>query len=342
MSRHAATLWIAAASLLSHAARAEDGTAVPNTDAPGPPPYIRAVEDPETGAVRLEYARRRLDPAAGQGTRVWLVGASHMGLKEYYADTQAFLDPIPLVLFEDIGATDPEAGDPDVAPSAYQVRRRRGLATFPKFARMHGLVSQAESIDYRRPNFEYCDITPRQMEALLTQSMGRPPGTGPKPTTAAPPPAERPDAATQAVLDGLARNPGARMVMGRLFMIESSKNGVLPTDAPGMEGFHAVTIDKRNAFLVEQIGKRLDGERPVTELAVYYGAGHLPFVERRLAEERGYRVGEETWLTAVTAGPDDLGLSADDFRLLRKFVGAQLAAQSTAPRPGRASHDVSP
>lgn len=324
---------VAGLSLCAPIIWADSGPVSSETNRPNPSPYIRAVEDAQTGVVRLEFASRCLAPAAGTGTRVWLVGTSHMAMKDYYTATQAFLDSIPLVLFEDVGGNNPEATNTTTAVSAYQVARRRGLATFPKFARMHGLVSQAESINYQRPNFEFCDLTPSQLEALLTKSMGRPPtvGMGRKSSEANPPAQVRVDAATQAVLSKLGQDAKTQAMMMRLFMIESSKDGALPKDTPGMEGFQEVTVNQRNALILDRIQKHLQAPQPASELAVFYGAGHLPFLEQQLGQKLNFTVSEEKWLTALTVGPSDLNVSIEEFRLLRKFVASQVATQPSAP-----------
>jgi hypothetical protein len=56
-----------------------------------------------------------------------------------------------------------------------------------------------------------------------------------------------------------------------------------------------VIIGDRNAKCVEVLCRQVEGGK--RKLGVFYGAAHLPDLERRLLE-MGYRRGKQKWLTA--------------------------------------------
>ena len=100
--------------------RAEPPTAQPTTPVPPAPPpvagvtppppapYVRAVDVDNGARVQLQTAARtfRSDPP---GTpEIHLVGAVHIGEKEFYQQLQDFLDAHDVVLFE--GVKPPGAG----------------------------------------------------------------------------------------------------------------------------------------------------------------------------------------------------------------------------------------
>lgn len=85
-------------------------------------PYIRTVLDGDT--VRLDVATRVLVPIEGDGPRVMLVGAIHVGEPEYYAMLQSLLDAQELVLYEGVRPADTAADD----PVAVTTRRLQSLA----------------------------------------------------------------------------------------------------------------------------------------------------------------------------------------------------------------------
>lgn len=109
--------------------------------------YMRVVEDEH--AVRLEVAIRTFSPLAGHGSKVHLVGVSHVADASYYAELQTFLDAQDLVLFEGVkpeaeGALGASADDSSRIRITRQRVRYVGLIV-ARFQRAHKRLP--ESLD---------------------------------------------------------------------------------------------------------------------------------------------------------------------------------------------------
>lgn len=84
-----------------HAPGQEQVTTAP--EAAGTGPYIRVVEDDQTGVMRLDLAIKVFAPRSDSGRpAVALAGAVHIADPSFYALLQAFLDAQNLVLFEGV------------------------------------------------------------------------------------------------------------------------------------------------------------------------------------------------------------------------------------------------
>jgi hypothetical protein len=73
----------------------------------------------------------------------------------------------------------------------------------------------------------------------------------------------------------------------------------LLTSFGGEEG--SVLITERNKIALEVLKQQLSAGRK--KLAIFYGAGHLADMDKRLREDFGMRPIEITWLTAWDLAP---------------------------------------
>lgn len=90
--------------------------------------FLRTIEKDDGARMRLEASIRTFRPANGEGPKVHLVSAVHIGEESYYRTMQAFLDEQSLVLYE--GIRPPGAGDMAHEASADEVTdEHRAAAT---------------------------------------------------------------------------------------------------------------------------------------------------------------------------------------------------------------------
>jgi len=289
-------------------------------------PFLR-VNETTNRVVSLEVAVRTFARTNRPGPPVRLVGVTHLGDAGYYAGLQRLLDAQPLVLFEGIGAGDKRFMAPH--GDAYSLQ--------PALARALGLKFQLETIDYRGSNFVNSDLTLAQLRRVLE--------SGPSPDDG-----QLGD--LMSLMDGsswagvfvrfglgfIESNPKLRATV-RLAMIETL--GAVDIDLGDAKALPAelrrlmeALIAERNKAVVEDLRRVVDGRwRPAvgqgatgTGIAVFYGAGHMADLERRLARDLGYGPVAEEWRPAFSVDPAAVGLSEAEVRFARGLVREQLKA----------------
>ena len=76
--------------------------------------------------------------------------------------------------------------------------------------------------------------------------------------------------------------------------------------------------------MVDQLKAILQREPEVDSIAVLYGAGHMPDMAERLAEQLGYSPGGVQWLTAIEVDLAKSSIPADQLQSIRRMVRQQL------------------
>ena len=122
--------------------------------------FVRTIDRTDGIAVSQTAARRLT--ALGKPD-IWLVGAAHIGLKQYYRDIQLLLDTQDVVLFEGVrprdGSGRPTKVDPNTPKQVYQ--------TIGNFI---GLDFQLADINYEHDNWVNSDLTIDELEKLNKKS----------------------------------------------------------------------------------------------------------------------------------------------------------------------------
>ena len=306
--------------------------------AAGPPPdgappgrYLRTATS-TNGSVALEVALRSFVPRNGRGPIVWLVGVTHLGTTNYYAELQRFLDAQPLVLFEGVGATNKQ----------FKMRSDRGFSVQDEMARVLGLEFQLNAIDYSREHFHNADLSLPQLARIFEQATNGSAGG----ESAASGQAEFNQLVQvmegSGLFGGLARlslslvgaSPRLQAAT-KVALIETL--GALPEDlsrvpgmTPGLKHLLAVLIEERNRAVVASLRSALRARPRPASVAVFYGAGHMTDLERRMRATLHYRPAEERWLTAFAVNPRAAGLSEWELELTRNLVRRELEALQPA------------
>lgn len=320
-------------------------------------PYMR-VTNGATGAVELQVAVRKLVPTNGTGPVIWLAGASHIGETNYYARLQQHLDTQALVLFEGIHAgktnasnaalekTAPAPAKAAPAEPAAKSAERTGLQK--DLAESLGLVFQLEAINYRGTNFRNSDLSVHELKELMDKDD--------EPATPDSPKEKRKNEAFDHLLKAMEGNSlfgtllkaGFKLVGGnpklqatmKLALIEAlgslrgdlSRMKSLPED---VQRLMEVLIQSRNDAVLKDLRAELKRTAPPASISVFYGAGHMDDLERRIRREFGYRADSDLWLPAFTVDYTKAGLSLIEATLLRTMVRQQmqelLPTESPAP-----------
>lgn len=324
-------------------------------------PFMRVTNGP-TGAVELQVAVRKLVPTNGTGPVLWLAGASHIGETNYYAQLQRHLDAQALVFFEGIHAgrkrdgtnsvvsEKPATNSVPAAPPEAAAKPGERTSLQLDLAESLGLVFQLEAINYARTNFINSDLSVKELRELMDKDD--------EPATPDSPKEKRKNEAFESLLKAMDGNSlfgsllkaGFKLVgsnpkfqaMTKLALIEAlggirgdlSRMKSLPED---MQRLMEVLIQSRNDAVLKDVRAELKRPTPPASISIFYGAGHMEDLERRLRREFGYRVESDLWLPAFSVDYTKAGLSVIEATLLRTVVQRQmqelLPTESAAPPP---------
>lgn len=260
------------------------------------PDYVRFVED-DKGAS-LQTAITQFTNAAG--VQVDLVGAVHIADKPYFADLNARFKSYDAVLYELVGGPIPK--DVDMTKRERDPKLAWLVELHARLQKSLELQSQLAEIDYHAPNFVHADMTAAQFEgakekkgesflglmfkALVVQSSLADSGEG----------AKQPGLVK--LLEILCRNDSStelKRLVGREF-------DSMETLMAGMEaGEGTVIVTERNKVALAEMDKLIGQGRK--HMAIFYGAAHLPSMEKSLIE-RGFTKGKTEWLKAWDLPPE--------------------------------------
>jgi len=296
-------------------------------DSPAPLESYMRVAHPDADTVSLQIALRRFTPEKNRGPDIWLAGASHIGESNYFAALQRHLDAQALVLFEGVGAKSKQVRfDPEEGASVQNT-----LAT------SLGLAFQLSAIDYDRPQFRNSDLSLEQLRELLVRGSAEG-GAGP---------GAQAGEDFQQLLEvmngssflGALVHVGLKLIgssaklraMTKVALIETL--GQIKGDMsrikgvpPDVQRLLAVIIQERNRVVLDDLKAELRSSRPPGSISIFYGAGHMADLEKRLRSELKYRPRHAVWLTALSVNTRQAGLSPSDVEAMRELVRWQLEA----------------
>jgi len=183
-----------------------------------------------------------------------------------------------------------------------------------------GLQFQLRAIDYSKPNFRLADMSMAELEAALAARGADDGGLmGTLAGTSFP-------ARMASMLLGLLKfadglTGGALKEMIKAVLLELFADGEILAAAEQQvgKGFMEVILVERNAAALA--GLRDVG--PEAEVAVFYGAAHLPDLARRL-EGEGYRLEDVTWFPAIEVDLGKAGLDRRQLEMLRREIKSSL------------------
>lgn len=318
------------------------------TNSPSEPqPYIR-VTNPDTNTLALQIAVRRFVPDAGHGPVFWLVGTAHLGDPAYYHALQKHLDAQTIVLFEGVNSDahprhvlkpgeSPDTNAASAFPPPAGTETNAGYSMQSALASSLGLVFQLDAIDYDRTNFLNSDLSVLQIQRLLLND--------PDATAAAPGEKGRSDPTFDALLqimDGssflgtiakwgvqyIGSDPKMRATTK--FMLIEALGGLkgdfseirgLP---PDMSNLLKILIQARNQNVVDDL--KIESARiPASgSIAVFYGTGHMPNLEKRIVKDLHYRPDGDIWFTAFSVDLRETGLAPAEILWTRGFIKAEM------------------
>lgn len=317
-------------------------------DTSPPAPYVR-LANTDSNLVQLQVALRRLTPDVHRrGPALWLMGVSHLGESNYYARLQKELDARTVVLFEGVGAKEDQEGEGAPAPaerSSHQpdMPGHSHSSLQSSMASALGLVFQLDALDYDRTNFQHCDLSVEQIRKLIAEQppITEQPGAGPGFESLLQLMQGNSwfDSLVRLGLSFVGNNPKLQG-LAKLALIETlaelqgdpSNLSALP---PDMKQLLDVLLQKRNEQVLGSLKIRLKRSRRADSIAVFYGAGHMADLQRRVCRELHYHPTEQLWLTAFAVDLRRAGINPAEHAFIRGLIQTQLGRKDTTPPPPR-------
>jgi len=265
----------------------------------GRPDYVRIAEDEKSRRLEVKVAAFTLPDGRG----VDLFGVVHLGDPAYYRDVNQRLEGYDAVLFELIG--NPSALQKPALPSGDDVPPAgpHPLRGFQKgIGNLFKLTFQLEEVDYTKANFVHADATAGEfarmqsergesMMKLLLKSLQM---------SSDPALQEKFKEANNIGLADLVMLYYSDKSMQRIKLVfarlladseEFLESKMLEENNAIIKGRNEVALKKLKEVLGDPAKKRV---------AVFYGAGHMPSMERELVGHWGARLAGESWLAAWT------------------------------------------
>lgn len=291
-STNAAAIWQEAAAGASAVQEPKAETKRPEQDAKKSGKhdrYVRVQKDEKGRVVSMDTSTIRFTKQLPDGTEVVveLIGVVHIGEQDYFEAFNEQFKQYDALLYE------------LVAPEGTRVERRADDGMNPVAALQKGMMSalglqfQLEHIDYSPSNFVHADMTPEEFGQSMTDN-------------------------NESVAKMFFRTLGMSAAMGgasgeaemlsallsssedRVYRLRrSAANQLIKMDV-GMKAWEgdngSTIITHRNGKAFKVLQQQLDAGKK--KVGVFYGAGHLPDMERRLIEDFGMTPGEPQWQRA--------------------------------------------
>ena len=259
--------------------------------------FLRIRRDAKGRPVAMETSvvRYQMKNEEGETVFVDLIGAVHVGQQEYYDSLNKQFEKYESLLYELV------APEGTIIPKGGRVADD-SISLNPVGAIQKGLKDildlefQLEKIDYTKKNFVHADMTPtefgKSMEAneesiggYALKAMGQSMAMQ----------ASGKDTGTAGMFMALfSSNKALRMRRVMAQQMINMEAGLVMFE--GKDG--STIINHRNAKCMEVLKRELASGKK--KIAIFYGAGHLADMEKRLVSDFQMDVGGQKWLPAWT------------------------------------------
>lgn len=257
--------------------------------------FLRIRRDGKGRPVAMETSvvRYQTKNADGETVVVDLIGAVHVGQQEYYDSLNKQFEQYESLLYELV------APEGTVIPKGGRVEGD-GISLNPIGAIQKGLKDlldlefQLEQIDYTKRNFVHADMTPTEFGESMKENDESVAGYALKAMgQSMAMQASGKDTGSAGMLMALfSSNKSLRM---RRVMAEQMIN--MEAGLVMFEGKDGSTIiNHRNAKCMEVLKRELESGKK--KIAIFYGAGHLADMEKRLVSDFQMNVGGQKWIPA--------------------------------------------
>jgi len=264
-----------------------------------PASYVRTVERTDGVAVSQTKTQKLVAPGKPD---IYLVGVAHIGSKSYYSEIQAVLNAQDVVLFEGVRSKGkpsvPVKPDPKAPKQMYQV-----------ISDALGLDFQLFDIDYNHPNWINSDLSMEELDRL-NKKAGKGKATDFDMVEKLLDP-NSPQTQQAAAFFGSA--PASIKEALKIFLVEKISTIETMLNASLDPATVSILLTERNKSIAKAFEKAISVANPPKSVAIFYGAAHLPEVQKALAARYGYKPADQQWFTFAKADRRKLDATGRQF-----------------------------
>jgi len=273
---------------------------------PEPTDFVRFKEDASGAQLQTSIASYK----NAEGVTVDLIGAIHVADKAYYERLNARFPIYDALLYEMVGgpiqqreARQAEAAEDELSSEETAAAKRLSWlhTLFQTLQSSLALESQLTGIDYFRPNFVHADMSLMEFTELQTE---RNEGFLSLWWKALKTQMDQPEASTK-------KQPGVLQILEILCHKDSPTElkrmvgrtfDTVEMLMTGMEsGGGTVIVTERNKVALAVLNTQIQSGK--TYIGIFYGAAHLPDMEKRLLAS-GFQLQHLEWLDAWSLPPE--------------------------------------
>lgn len=230
------------------------------------------------------------------GVTVDLIGAVHIGERQYYEELNRRFDQYDVLLYELV------APENTVIPRGGKREGTNPVAMLQDSAKnLLGLESQLELVDYTKAHFVRADMTPTQIaekmaergETAFTVALSTLADVMRQQNLAAREAAKQPAAEIEEEL-GLFDLLGNPLKMKQVMAEQFVKTGSLDESLGG--SLNQMLVIDRNAEALRGLQKQIAAGKK--KIGIFYGAAHMPDFEKHLVADFGLQKGDQSWIVA--------------------------------------------
>lgn len=232
------------------------------------------------------------------GAKVDLVGAVHIGDADYYRALNKDFKKYDAVLYEMVKPKDLDPG------KLNQGRKQSSVSFLQRFMKTQlDLAYQLDEVDYSPKNFVHADMTDKQfakrqkargegmfqlMMRMMREDMARQKGGG----------GGAADISAGELMRALF-SPTRAVDLKYLLARQFNELERLTAGLDGKEG--SVILTERNTVALKVLQREMKNGRK--NMAIFYGAAHMPDIEKRMIDKLGFERKATRWLTAWDLPP---------------------------------------
>jgi len=111
------------------------------------------------------------------------------------------------------------------------------------------------------------------------------------------------------------------VMMDMLALMESSEM------LSQFEEIESVILHGRNNTVIDYLNKELAKDTQAKDIAIFYGAAHMPGLEETIINDLGYEFESDTWTQAMAVSTEETSLSAGQIKMMRNMIKNALEQQ---------------
>ena len=264
--------------------------------AKSPTEFLRMTRTESGQPKTLDTAVTAYRSPSADGVTVDLIGAVHIGERQYYEELNRQFDQYDVLLYELV------APENTVIPRGGKREGSNPVAMLQDSAKnMLGLRSQLELVDYTKSHFVRADMTPTQIadkmaergETAFTIALSTLADVMRQQNLATREAAQQADAkdVDELSLFDLLGNPlKLKQVMAEQFI----RTGSLDQSLGG--SLNQMLVIDRNAEALRGLQKQIAAGKK--KIGIFYGAAHMPDFEKHLTADFGLQKADQAWIVA--------------------------------------------